>query len=145
MIKLSIKQLTAIRELASARSFTVAASNLHTTQSNLSMTIREAEQIVGLRLFDRTTKFVTPTAAGESFAVSIGRLLDDLDLHITNLQSLGELSNGTLSIGVTPLLGSTLVAEAIAKFSELYPGIVIRMEDAPTQTLVTLLMRREID
>ncbi|MHC8945286.1 LysR family transcriptional regulator [Advenella incenata] len=145
MIKLSIKQLTAIRELASARSFTVAATNLHTTQSNLSMTIREAEEIVGLRLFDRTTKFVTPTAAGESFSVSIGRLLDDLDLHITNLQSLGELSNGTLSIGVTPLLGSTLVAEAIAKFSELYPGIVIRMEDAPTQTLVTLLMRREID
>ena len=48
MIKLSIKQLTAIRELASARSFTVAATNLHTTQSNLSMTIREGEENVGL-------------------------------------------------------------------------------------------------
>ncbi|MGO1765732.1 MAG: LysR substrate-binding domain-containing protein, partial [Advenella sp.] len=102
-------------------------------------------EIVGLRLFDRTTKFVIPTAAGEAFAVSIGRLLDDLDLHIANLQSIGELSNGTLSIGVTPLLGSTLVAEAIATFSERYPGIVIRMEDAPTHTLVTLLIQREID
>jgi DNA-binding transcriptional LysR family regulator len=145
MIKLSIKQLSAIRELAVSRSFTVAAVNLHTTQSNLSMTIREAEEIVGLRLFDRTTKQVSPTAAGEVFADSIGRMLDDLDSHIRNLQSLGGLSNGTLPVGVTPLLGSTIVAQAIAEFHEQYPGIAIRMEDAVTNTLVTLLVRREIE
>lgn len=145
MIKLSIRQLLAIRELASARSFTVAASNLHTTQSNLSMTIREAEAIVGLRLFDRTTKFVIPTAAGQSFADSVSRLLDDLDSHIANLQALGDLANGTVSIGVTPLLGSTLLAQVIARFNELYPGIAIRIEDASTHTLVSLLTRREID
>ncbi len=145
MTKLSIKQLSAIRELASSRSFTVAASNLHTTQSNLSMMIREAEEIVGLRLFDRTTKYVSPTAAGESFADSVGRLLEDLDSHIENLQSLGTLSNGTLAFGVTPLLGATLIAQAVSDFNEQYPGIAIRMEDASTQSLVTLLTRREID
>ncbi|MFA5702282.1 MAG: LysR family transcriptional regulator [Advenella sp.] len=145
MSKLSIKQLLAICEVASSRSFTVAAANLHTTQSNLSMTIREAEEIVGVKLFDRTTKYVSPTAAGEAFAESIRRILEDLDLQITNLQSLGELSKGILSIGVTPLLSSTLVAHAVANFSVLYPGIVIRLEEAPTQTLVTLLTHREID
>jgi len=145
MIKLSIRQLSAIRELASSRSFTIAASNLHTTQSNLSMIIREAEDIVGLQLFDRTTKYVSPTAAGEAFAESIGRILDDLDLHITNLQVLGELSKGTLSVGMTPLLSSTLVARAVVKFSEQYPGIVIRLEEATTQVLVTQLINREID
>ena len=145
MIKLSIRQLSAIRELAVSRNFTVAASSLHTTQSNLSMMIRQAEEIVGLRLFDRTTKQVSPTPAGEAFANSIGRLLDDLEAHIASLQSLGELSKGTLSIGVTPLLSSTLIARVVAQFSEQYPGISVRMEDTTTEALTTLLTRREID
>jgi len=145
MIKLSIKQLSAIRELAASRSFTLAAQKLHTTQSNLSMIIREAEAILGVRLFDRTTKRVSPTVAGEAFAQSIDRALGDLDANIQDLQAQGTLSRGTLSIGVTPLLSSTLVAQAVARFRDRYPEIVIRMEDAVTHRLVTLLTRREID
>ena len=53
MTQLSIKQLSAVRELASSRSFTVAASNLHITQSNLNMTIRDAEEIADT-LFEAT-------------------------------------------------------------------------------------------
>lgn len=145
MIKLSIKQLSAIRELAATKNFTIAAANLHTSQSNLSMTIREAEEIVGVRLFDRTTKVVSTTAAGEAFAQSVARLLDDLGAQISDLQSIGSLSSGTLALGVTPLLGSTVVAKVIAEFSARFPRILIRMEDASTDTLVALLTSRKIE
>lgn len=144
-MKLSIRQLKAIREVAATSSFTVAASNLYTTQSNLSIAIREAEEIVGLRLFDRTTKYVWPTAAGQSFAAVITRTLDDLEAEIARLQLSGSLAEGMLSIGVGPLLGSTLIATVAAQFYGKYPGITIKMEDATTHVLADLLARRQIE
>ena len=145
MIKLTIKQLTAIKELAAARSYTRAATRLHTTQSNLSTTIREAESLLGMRLFDRSTKSVTPTAAGQEFAQAMGRLLNELEAHIDNVQAEGRLARGTLAVGVTPLLSSTLVPDMFAEFNERFPQITLRLEDATTIELLGLLERRDID
>ncbi|MCD0502826.1 LysR family transcriptional regulator [Bordetella petrii] len=145
MIKLTIKQLAAIKELAHTRSFTMAAAHLHTTQSNLSNTIQEAETLLGVRLFDRTTKSVVPTAAGLDFAQALSRVLGDLESQIDNVQAEGRLARGTLAVGVTPLLSSTLVPELLAEFNAHYPKVELRLEDAPTAELMTLLERRDIE
>lgn len=145
MIKLTIKQLTAIKELAITRSYTRAASRLHTTQSNLSTTIQEAENLLGMRLFDRSTKSVTATAAGQQFAQAVNRLLNELESHIDNVQAEGRLMRGTLAVGVTPLLSSTLAPDILAEFNERYPQIALRLEDATTIELRGLLERRDID
>jgi len=145
MIKLTIKQLTAVKELAATRSFTTAAARLHTTQSNLSITIQEAENLLGVRLFDRTTKSVTPTSAGLELAQALGRVLDELESHIDNAQAEGRLARGTLAIGVTPLLSSALIPGLLAEFNERYPHVELRLEDAPTLELLNLLERRDIE
>lgn len=145
MIKLTIKQLSAIKELAHTRSFTLAAAHLHTTQSNLSNTIQEAETLLGVRLFDRTTKSVVPTAAGLAFAEALSRVLTDLEFHIDNVQAEGRLARGTLAVGVTPLLSSSLVPELLAEFNARYPKVELRLEDAPTAELMAQLERRDIE
>lgn len=145
MIKLTIKQLSAIRALAAAKSFTVAASYLHTTQSNLSTTILEAESLLGARLFNRTTKEVSLTQTGKEFAVAVGRVLDELESHIENVAATSRLERGTLAVGVTPLLGSTLMPELLARFSDQYPAIDLRLDDDATAVLQSRLANRDIE
>ncbi|CAM3970926.1 LysR family transcriptional regulator [Bordetella tumulicola] len=145
MTKLTIKQLSAIKTLAGAQSFTIAAARLNTTQSNLSITIREAEKLLGVRLFDRSTKTVTLTEVGTEFSETVGRLLDELDATVHNVQAVGRLERGQLSIGVTPLLGSILIPDLIAQFHDDYPEIDLRLEDASTTKLLSLLSLRDIE
>ncbi|GAA5233008.1 LysR family transcriptional regulator [Verticiella sediminum] len=145
VIKLTIKQLYAVKELAATSSFTVAAAHLHTTQSNLSTTIREAESVLGVRLFDRTTKAVSLTATGREFVRGIDPLLEDLQAQVDNVRSVGQLRKGRLAVGFTPLLGSTLLAGPIARFNLLHPDIDIRLEDATTAELFSHLLSQNIE
>lgn len=145
MIKLSMRQLHAIRALAETCNFTNAATRLNTTQSNISIAIREAEQILGVKLFDRTTKNVTPSETGRQFIRSVSQILGDLEAQVDELQSLGSLSSGSLRIGITPLLGSTLLPKPIARLNELHPEIKIHLWDASTDELYALLQGRHIE
>jgi LysR family carnitine catabolism transcriptional activator len=70
MANITLRQLRAFLAVARARSFTRAASELNLTQSALTMAIRGLEAEVGLRLLDRSTRAVAPTAHGERFMVT---------------------------------------------------------------------------
>ena len=109
MIKITIRHLTAVRELARTQSFTQAANRLHTTQSNLSLAIQEAESILGVRLFDRTTKRCRLTDVGAEFLGTVDRVLDDLQTGIDNVDASVRLQRGKLAVGAASLLTSTLL------------------------------------
>jgi LysR family carnitine catabolism transcriptional activator len=145
MIKLTIKQLAAIRELAATQSFTVAAARLHTAQSNLSKSIQEAESILGVKLFDRTTKTVSLTDVGRDFSRVVVRMLDDLESEIDNVNAIGRVVAGSLSIGVTPLLAATLLPPVFAAYAGRFPEVALRVEDDATDILFNKLMGREVD
>src|SRR6187551_569592 len=78
MITFSSRQLRAFVLVAHHRSFTRAADALFITPSGLSLLIRELETQLGFRLFDRTTRQVTPTAQGEAWAPVVRRAVDEL-------------------------------------------------------------------
>jgi DNA-binding transcriptional LysR family regulator len=145
MVKLSIRQLTAVRELARTQSFTEAAARLHTTQSNLSVALREVESLLGARLFERTTKRFGLTSVGADFVPVVERILDDLQAGIDNVLASARLQKGVLAVGATPLLIATLVSELIADYRRLYPNIDVRLEDTSTDELTRLLRGRSIE
>lgn len=145
MIKLSMRQLCAIRALAETCNFTSAATRLNTTQSNISIAIREAEAALGVKLFDRTTKKVMPSETGKQFIRSVSQILDALETQVDDIRSIGSLSSGSLKIGVTPLLGSTLLSKPIARLNHLHPEIKIHLRDASTDELHALLQSRHIE
>src|SRR5690625_6286890 len=95
-MNVTIKQLTYFREVARCGSFTDAANQLHTSQSNLSSSIRVLEELLGVRLINRTTKHFELTESGEAFLDVAERVLDDLENarsgeHTSELQSRGHL------------------------------------------------------
>lgn len=145
MSKLSIRQLIAVRELARTQSFTEAAARLHTTQSNVSVALREVESLLGARLFERTTKRFGLTSAGADFVPVVERVLADLQAGIDNVSASARLQKGVLAVGATPLLIATLVSGLIADYRKRYPNIDVRLEDASTAELTRLLRGRSIE
>lgn len=145
MIRLSMRQLLAVRELAATRSFTAAASRLHTTQSNVSAAIQDAEHLLGVKLFHRTTRSVDLTGFGEEFAERLAPMLDGLETCIDEIQAGGRLARGQLALGVTPLLGSTMIPQVLAEFHAAHPHLLLRVEDGETAALRSLLASRTIE
>ena len=79
-MNVTLRQLRAFVAVARTGSFTLAAESLFITQSALSGLIKELEQALGLRLFDRSTRRVSLTAAGREFLASAESVLQHLRL-----------------------------------------------------------------
>src|SRR5258705_5360967 len=91
MFRGRIVELEAVVAIAKRRSFRAAASELGLSATALSQAVAELEARLGVRLFNRTTRSVSPTAAGEQFAAEIEPALaairnsiDGVDQHRTS-------------------------------------------------------------
>ncbi|NYT83840.1 LysR family transcriptional regulator [Alcaligenaceae bacterium] len=133
------------QEVARARSFTGAAARLHTSQSSLSAAVRDLEEAVGARLIQRTTKRFELTEIGEEFLLSISNVLEDLQRAIESASSVNRLQRGVLTVGATPLLAGSLLADLAGEFNKRHPAIRIRIQDRATESLTNLLRSREIE
>src|SRR6476661_7204182 len=70
--------------------FTRAAARLHVAQQSLSSTIRLLEQSLGVRLFDRTTRVVKLTTAGESLLPAARRIIAEADSAFAAVRAVAE-------------------------------------------------------
>ena len=91
-------------------------------QPALSLSIRELERELNLRLFDRTTRRVELTGAGQEFLQSADKLLADLDLAVRNARDLSERKRGRIVVAAPPLLAAMIVPAAIAEYNAPFPA-----------------------
>jgi DNA-binding transcriptional LysR family regulator len=135
-MNITLRQLEAAIAVAERGNFSRAAEALGTTQPALSLQIRELEELIGLRLFDRTTRRVEPTRAGQEFIHAIGKILGDLDLAVARVSEIAHRQRGRISIAAPPLLASVVLPQTIAKFRVIHPGIDIALADLPSDKIV---------
>lgn len=102
-------------------SFKAAAQSLHLTTSAVSHRIRKLETTLGVDLFVRSNRRVSPTAAGESLAIMTGRAFSELAraLH----RNAGPERRRSLRVSVFPLFGSAWLLPRMAAFIEGHPDI----------------------
>lgn len=115
--------LAVFTTVAETESFTRAAERLGLPRSTVSRQISALEDELGARLLHRTTRRVSLTPAGR-------RLLDQVGPHVTALGKVapGDLEDGpagTLRVTTTPDLGSALLAEVVARYTLLHPGVKV--------------------
>jgi len=128
-MNLSVRQLRAFVAIARLRSFTRAAEQLHITQPGLSAMVRDAEDQLDCRLFERTTRVVELTAQGEAFLPVATRVLSDLDGAAASLGHLSSLERRRLAVGATPVIASSILPAACAEFATTHPGVHIEVHD----------------
>lgn len=120
---LSTRDLRAFLALSHTCNFGQAAAQLHLTQSALSALIARLEAQVGARLFERTTRSVSLTAAGQAFMEYANDILQQTQRAIQTVQDISALRHGEVSVAALPSLTAGLVPELFARFHALHPQV----------------------
>src|ERR687894_3104560 len=119
---MELRQLLYAEAVARHRHFTRAAEELHVAQSALSHQIRRLEAELGSELFERTSRRVVPTEAGEAVAARARRVLAELEGVRGELDELRGLMRGRIVVGALLPAGEVDVTSVLARFSREFPG-----------------------
>lgn len=141
----TLRQLQAFAAVVRTGSFSEAAHAMHLSQAALSGLIRELEQRVGVRLLDRTTRSVSPSAVGEAFDPMVRRVLATLDEALASLSNLKELRRGVVRLAAPEPLSCTLMPELIAGYTARHPGVDVRFDDVPIELVLSELHEGSAD
>jgi DNA-binding transcriptional LysR family regulator len=142
---LNFRHLQAFVTVARLNSFTRAARLLHLSQPALTKHVRQLEETLGVRLFDRNTRTVALTRMGADLNPVIGQLLREIEGVIFNTRALAARSRGIIRVAALPSLCSTLLPVALARFRALHPGVSVVLRDVVAQRVVALVKAGEVD
>lgn len=118
-----LRHLRYLLAVADNGGFTRAAEVLHVSQPTLSQQIRQLEETLGVTLFDRTSRTVTPTDSGIAYIECARRVLVELAAGKRALHDVKDLSRGTLRLAMTPTFMAYLVGPIVRDYSARYPNI----------------------
>jgi LysR family carnitine catabolism transcriptional activator len=145
MIDFTSRQLRAFLLVAQHRSFTRAAGALFITPSGLSVLIKELENQLGVRLFDRTTRQVALTASGTELLTAVQPNLHELDISLSRIGRTKGSVGPSLSVGAAPLWAAGGVAQAIKAFRPRRPELRLQVFDGDTATTLRKVESGELD
>jgi DNA-binding transcriptional LysR family regulator len=125
--------------------FSRAAERLGMAQPPLSQQIKRLEQIVGHRLFDRTTRGVKVTPAGQLLAERARSTLEKVQDDLAQVRRLGRGEEGTLTIGFSGSVMLTKLPAAIQSYRSRYPKVELRLLDLVTSAQIAALLDGILD
>lgn len=122
---LSTRQIQAVLGVAEYRSFIAAASYLRISQPALSRIVQRVEDVLGIALFERTTRSVEVTQAGREFIAMAERILNDLKLSSRSLRDLIDEKRGQVILSSIMSIANSRLPEIIANYRVSRPAIEI--------------------
>lgn len=141
----TIRQLRAFKAVYQLRKLGSAAEQLSLTQSAVSVLIRQLEEGLGARLFDRTTRSLQPTQAGQDAIQVAERILRDVDTLGSSFMDLRAHQRGRVCIAITPTLAGMLLPEVIRTFSLRYPHVQTLVDDVSPEQFVSRVVGEHVD
>lgn len=142
---MELRQLEYFVVVAEELNFSRAAERLHMTQPPLSTQIRALETEVGAVLFERSTRKVRLTEAGELFYASSRRLLSQLRDNVTQARSAASGKIGQLSLGFVPSATTELLPPIMRAFRAEYPGVRLVLHELRPEQQVQELRTGALD
>lgn len=123
----NLHDLAAFVAVAEERSFTRAAARLGVSQSALSQTVRGLEARLGIRLLNRTTRSVSPTAAGDRVLRTIGPRFKEIDAELAAVSELRDKPAGTIRLTATENAAEAVLWPALRRVLPDYPDIKVEV------------------
>lgn len=144
-MKISTSQIDAFLMLEETLRFSLAAERCHMSTSAFSQIIGRLEESVGVRLFDRSTRYVALTPEGEVFSWGAKRIAAEIDATVNEIRSRVAGRSGQTTIAATPSPCVYWLPGVMKEFQEIYPGITLRLKDATSDRCLMLLMQGYAD
>lgn len=144
-INLSPAEIEAFLSLAQTGSFSRTGETLGLSQPAVSARILHLEQILGVPLFNRTTRRVTITAAGERLRVRLDHTMAELRNLVEELRDEANLRRGRITVGASPSVAAGFLADMVGRFHTLYPAVEIILQDDFYGHALGRLLNGEVD
>lgn len=128
-MKRSRLPLTALRSFESAgrlMSFSAAAEELFVSQAAISRQVRELEDLINVKLFERLHRRVTLTAAGSKLLAEVTASFDRIDTVLTDVRA--DVSTQSVKVSVEPTFASLWLFSKLDSFRKAYPDIEVIVE-----------------
>ena len=142
---ITLRHIRAFLAVTETGSFTLAAERIGLGQSTLSQTIRDLEAEVGAKLFDRTTRLVELSEAGQAFLPGARRSIAELEAAVGQVREISELRRGWLRVAGPPFMAGSLLPRAVAAFNRDNPNVRVILSDVTVEEMVARLKDGRVD
>lgn len=142
---MTLQQLEYIVALDTYRNYVKAAKSCHVTQPTLSMMVKKLEEETGVSLFDRNTKPLQPTKAGQEIVAKARQILREVENLKSFVQHEVDDIRGEYTVGIIPTVAPYLVPLFIDGFTGLYPHTYLHIREMQTEQIIEQLKKGLID
>ncbi|MGI5489075.1 LysR substrate-binding domain-containing protein [Microtetraspora malaysiensis] len=138
--RLKLRHLVLVTTIAEHGSVLRAAEHLHLAQPAVTRGLREVEQILGVELFRRGPRGVTPTLFGEAFIDHARAVQAELRRAGDRIAGLADGETGTVTVGTLLAATNVLLPRSIAALKAERPGITVIVREGTFDSLVPRLI-----
>lgn len=139
----SVRQLRAFAAVYYTGQVSAAAEQLALTQPAVTVLLRELEERLGVKLFDRSTRSLRRTEAATEAIAYVERVLMDLEGLGDSMAELAHVRRGRLCIATTATIAQTVLPPMLRRFLDLHPTVRVDVQDvAPANFVETVLAGR---
>jgi DNA-binding transcriptional LysR family regulator len=143
---MDLRHLRYFVAVADQGGFTRAAETLGIAQPPLSQQIRQLEAELGVVLFQRLTRGVRLTQAGEILAEQARGILSQQAQFLSSAAGLARGEQGQLRVGLAGAVSlAPVILRAIRQFGQLWPGVAITLEESSSPAVARALHERALD
>ena len=142
---LSLQKLQYVVAIADTLGFRKAAELCHVSQPALSAQVRELEETLGVKLFERDRRRVLVTVAGADLVARARRVLREAGDFVEAAVRLGDPLAGPLRLGVIPTIAPYLLPEAVPAVMARFPKLRLLFREEKTEVLVETLASGKLD
>jgi DNA-binding transcriptional LysR family regulator len=140
-----LRQLRYFIAVAQENSFSRAARRLHVSQPPLSTQIKSLEEELGVRLFERSNRGVSPTAAGLAFLEEARATLARLE-HAKAMALRADRGQiGRLSVGFVSIADYSILPPALKSFRSSFPSVEVQLHELTTDAQIPELRAARLD
>jgi LysR family pca operon transcriptional activator len=143
--RLKLRHLQCFLEVARLGHVGRAAEQLAVTQPAVSKTLRELEDILGVRLFARTPKGLMLTPFGEIFQHFVGTGVVAVQQAIESVARGRVLGDTAIRVGALPTVAARVIPQAVQDLMRSRPDATVSLQSAPNRFLIEALKSRDLD
>jgi len=145
MAGIALRQVRAVIAVCEEGSFTRAAERENATQSGISQHVAAVEQALKVKLFERTSAGVVPTAAGLRYYRRCVEAVGLLDTAGEEARSLASFVTGELRIGLMPTFTRAVLAPTLDHFVSRHPDVRLHIVEGYSGLLTDMVLADELD
>jgi len=144
-VNFDLNDLYAFRALVEYSNFRLAAESICLSQSALSRRIEKLESALGIKLFDRTTRRVTLTLYGRTFAERSDQLLANVELVLADINKVSQDRVGLVTVATVPSAAYYFMPDVIRRFQTRYPRVRVKIIDSSAGNVIEAVASGQAD